>query len=107
MATVTYTELMAMQMGDLRKEILAQQTTVRKMRIGITMNKEKDSARYRREKRMLARMQTALTMKTKAESAASKETLKTAPKATTVPLRSRSKSAGAKPRSASKKSTAS
>lgn len=52
----TITELRTMQLADLRREVRAQQTEVRKLRLQIEMNTEKDSAKYRREKRQLARM---------------------------------------------------
>ncbi len=55
-----------MQIGDLQKELRAQQTHVRKMRLQITMNTEKDTGRYRREKRQLARMMMVMGEKTKA-----------------------------------------
>ena len=45
-----------MQITDLRRELRAQQTHVRKMRLQITMNTEKDTGKYRREKKQLARM---------------------------------------------------
>lgn len=61
--TATITELLAMQVSDLEKELRAQQTVVRKMRIELTLNTEKDSARYRRERRHLARLQTVLSRK--------------------------------------------
>jgi hypothetical protein len=59
----TITELQAMQVADLEKDLRAQQTVVRKMRIELTLNTEKDSARYRREKKHLARLQTVLSGK--------------------------------------------
>lgn len=62
-SSTTITELRTMQVSDLRKEIRTQRTEVQKMRIQITMNTEKDTAKYRREKRQLARMLTVLTEK--------------------------------------------
>ena len=56
-------ELRNMNLTDLRREIREVSTLVAKMRLGIKMNKEKDTAHYRREKRQLARMQTVLTQK--------------------------------------------
>ena len=70
----TTTELRTMSLEDLRREIRAHQTLTQKMRLQITMNTEKDTARYRREKRQLARMMTVLT-----------EKLKLKPKTATVP----------------------
>lgn len=54
----TYGELEAMPKEDLGKEIVTQRAIVRKMRLGILLNKEKDTAKYRRERRQLARMLT-------------------------------------------------
>ena len=88
-STTTITELRAMSVSDLHKEIRAHQTEVQKMRLQITMNTEKDTAKYRREKRQLARMMTVLTEKQKATKGteATKETLKQKPKAAKVPAR--------------------
>lgn len=55
----SFGELLAMPLEDLRKDLAAQRTLVRKMRLGIEVKKEKDTARFRREKRQLARMLTA------------------------------------------------
>jgi len=52
------TELKAMQLPDLLKEMKVQELTVEQLRLGIQQQKEKDSARYRREKKVLAQMQT-------------------------------------------------
>ena len=62
-----------MQIGDLRKELRAQQTHVQKMRMQITMNTEKDTGRYRREKKQLARMMMIMGEKAQ-ETKATKET---------------------------------
>ena len=77
----TFGELTAMPLEDLRKEITQKRSLVRKMRLGIQMNKEKDSARYRREKRGLARMLTAL----QALEENGVKVLKPKPKTRTVP----------------------
>lgn len=61
----TITELRTMQVADLRKELRAQQTHVQKMRLQITMNTEKDTGRYRREKRQLTRMMMVMGEKAK------------------------------------------
>ena len=66
-----------MQVADLRNEIRSHQTQVQKMRLQITMNTEKDTARYRREKRHLARMMTILTEKEASEKRESKEAKET------------------------------
>ncbi len=91
---ITITELRTMQVGDLRKEIRSQQTSVQKMRVQITMNTEKDTAKYRREKRQLARMMTVLTEKAREGKEGGKgkeETLKQKPKAVKVSARKTSK----------------
>jgi ribosomal protein L29 len=94
--TLTIQELRNMRLDDLRREIAAQQTAVTKMRLGIRMNKEKDVAKYRREKVVLARMHTVLTEQ-------QKSSLKSPAGASTVAApESSAKSSKAKP----KKSTA-
>ncbi|MEK7218931.1 MAG: hypothetical protein AAB728_05715, partial [Patescibacteria group bacterium] len=55
----SFGELAVMPPDELRRDIASQRTLVRKMRLGIEMKKEKDTARYRREKRQLSRMLTA------------------------------------------------
>ncbi len=91
----TITELRAMQAADLRKEIRAQQSNVRKMRLQITMNTEKDTGRYRREKRQLARMMMALGEKVGTEPVKAKktekQTLKKTPAKATVSVSKTSK----------------
>jgi ribosomal protein L29 len=56
-------ELRKMQPVDLRKEIREQEVTVAKLRLGVQLQKEKDHAKYKREKVQLARMKTVLTEK--------------------------------------------
>jgi len=74
MATVTsITELRNMPASDLRKEVRAQRNTVAKMHLGIEMSKEKDTARYQREKKQLARMLTVLNGKEAEEKMKSKK----------------------------------
>lgn len=59
MATkTTMTELRKMQPKDLLKEIAQQQHIVVKLRLGVKLGKEKDSAKYIRERKQLARMKT-------------------------------------------------
>lgn len=72
-ATASLTELRKMQIADLQKDITAQKVQVAKLRLGVTMQKEKDHARYKREKRQLAKMLTVLTEKKQAESLKQKE----------------------------------
>jgi ribosomal protein L29 len=43
---------------DLLKEIRQQENAVVKLRLGVKLGKEKDSAKYIREKKQLARMKT-------------------------------------------------
>jgi hypothetical protein len=52
----SFGELAAMPLSELRKEIITQRALVSKMRLGIQLNKEKDSAKFRRERRALGRM---------------------------------------------------
>lgn len=56
-------ELKAMPMPDLEREIKAQVLLVEKLRLGVHLKKEKDTARLRRERRTLARMKTEWTRK--------------------------------------------
>lgn len=77
-SSLTIKELRTMQSPELHKEVRAQRTVVQKMRMQIEMNTEKDSARYRREKRALSRMLTILTEK-------ASETLKKPAKSSTLP----------------------
>lgn len=96
-----------MQIADLRKEIRSHRTHVQKMRLQITMNTEKDTGKYRRDKRQLARMMTVLTEKekvtgltkaTKGTKADKEVDLNAKPKTATV-------AAPKKPRKTSKKSS--
>ncbi|MAE68435.1 50S ribosomal protein L29 [bacterium] len=57
-ALTTTKELHKMSPKDLLKEIIAQENTVVKLRLGVKLGKEKDSAKYIREKKQLARMKT-------------------------------------------------
>ncbi len=98
-SAVTITELLKMQPDDLHREIRAQHTLVEKMRIGIQMSKEKDTAKYRREKRQLARMHTAQSFQ--------KKGLNAQPKATRVAAPVPAKSDGGQVRKVSKAAKAS
>jgi len=75
----TIKELRNMQIGDLIREILQHMSLVAKLRLGIKMKKEKDSAKYKREKKQLSRMQTVLSEK-KAEAAESNKEKSDSPK---------------------------
>lgn len=61
---VTIAELRKMGTKDLQGEIMGKRLEVAKMRLGIVMQKEKDTGKYRTEKRKLARMLTVLNEKT-------------------------------------------
>ena len=58
----TVAELIKMNESELLTEIRAHQTELQKARMNIRLSKEKDTAQYRRNRRQLARMHTALTM---------------------------------------------
>ena len=60
-ALVTIKELRKMNPSDLAKEIRQQSTKVFTLRLGVKLGKEKDSAKYIREKKQLARMKTVYT----------------------------------------------
>jgi ribosomal protein L29 len=53
-------ELRRMRPEDLRRDIRKSEEAIMKMRLGIKIGKEKDTARYRRSRRQLARMLTVL-----------------------------------------------
>lgn len=53
-------ELRQMSVSDLRREIVEKRALVSKMRLGIAIQKEKDTSRYQREKKELARLLTVL-----------------------------------------------
>ncbi|MCA9370850.1 MAG: 50S ribosomal protein L29 [Candidatus Peregrinibacteria bacterium] len=57
-ALTTTKELRNMTPEDLAKEIRAQEGEVVKLRLGVKLGKEKDSAKYVRQKKQLARMKT-------------------------------------------------
>lgn len=62
-AILSTTELRNMQEKDLQGEIMSQKALVAKLKMGIQLQKEKDSAKYQREKKTLARMETVLSEK--------------------------------------------
>jgi hypothetical protein len=66
MSKTTMDELRAMNLQDLAREIKVQTLLVEKLRIGVELRKEKDTAKLRRERRQLARMRTEWTRKTRA-----------------------------------------
>ncbi|MFH1444109.1 MAG: hypothetical protein ABIG34_01820 [Candidatus Peregrinibacteria bacterium] len=65
--TSTSGEFRAMQMLDLEREIKAQVVLVEKLRLGVELKKEKDTAKLRRERRKFAQMKTEWTRKTAAQ----------------------------------------
>lgn len=58
--TVTTKELRTMPLEDLEREARLQEAQVMKLVFAMCVGKEKDVARYRREKRKLAQMLTVL-----------------------------------------------
>lgn len=76
---LTIAELHKMNLSDLQREVHEQRTHVAKLRLGIKMKKEKDTAKYRREKTQLARMVTVLTEKSKSDSLPKQSTDRTVP----------------------------
>lgn len=62
-ALTTIKELQNMTPKDLLKEVSEQENMVVKLRLGVKLGKEKDSAKYVRERKQLARMKTVLTQK--------------------------------------------
>lgn len=95
------TELRSMTLADLRTEIRAHQTEVQKMRLQITMGTEKNTGRYRIEKRQISRMMTVLTEKEKEQKGkegaqgkkGAKDVLNPKPKAAKVSALKKSKKA--------------
>lgn len=75
MATTTTTkELRKMTQADLAKEIREKEGEVVKLRLGVKLGKQKDSAKYIREKKQLARMKTVQSeLKNTASAAPEKE----------------------------------
>lgn len=72
-----------MQIADLRKEIAEKRLIVAKMHIDVHMRSEKDTARFLREKKELARMLTIANEKK--EETPAKTPLKTTKKVAKVP----------------------
>lgn len=56
----TAKELRAMTPADLQKEVAQQRNAVAKMRIGVALRSQKDTAEFNRAKRQLARQLTIL-----------------------------------------------
>lgn len=77
------TELRRMTMDDIEREIRAKQMTVAKMRLGLKIGSEKDSARYKRERKQLAQLRTV--QRDKMEEKGKKGLLKTKRSSGTLP----------------------
>ena len=65
---VSISELRNMPLDDLHREVREQELSVAKLRMGVHLNKEKDTAKYQREKKQLARMKTVWAEKQRSES---------------------------------------
>lgn len=63
----TVKELKNMQVEDLRREERAKRNEVAKLHMGITLGKEKDTAKYKREKKHIARIKTIAAEKRQSE----------------------------------------
>jgi ribosomal protein L29 len=57
---ITSTELRKMSAQDLRDDIRMTKVSIATLHIRVRLQKEKDTAKYKREKKNLARMQTVL-----------------------------------------------
>lgn len=90
--TVTTAELRKMAPADLRKEISDKRADVAKMRMAVMARSEKDTAKYRREKKDIARMMTVLTQIDVAQEKSPATTLKPKRKVSKVPASKPSKS---------------
>lgn len=61
--TPTTTELRKLQLADLQGEVRSHQNSVAKLRLAVTLGKEKNSAKYKAAKKHLAQLSTVLTEK--------------------------------------------
>ena len=59
----TTTELRKMSAKDLQQEIREAKIEVAKLRMGVRLQKEKDTAKYEKERKQVARMETILSEK--------------------------------------------
>lgn len=82
--TSSSTELRKQPLEDLRREVAAKRLTLAKMRMGLRLQKEKNSGVYKAEKRELARMLTVMNEKNTTEQLLKKKN------ATTLPARKNS-----------------
>ncbi len=78
----TMTELRKMQAEDLKREVMSKSMTIAKIRMGVEMRQEKDTAQLRREKKDLARVLTVLKEKAPGLSTSQKTSTLPAPKKT-------------------------
>ncbi len=88
-ATLTATELRNMTVADLHREIADHMAALGKTKIAVRLNKEKDTAKVKKTRQLLARAKTILAEKLMNAEVASpkkevKETLKKSPKTSTV-----------------------
>jgi ribosomal protein L29 len=84
------TELQNMQTADLVREIHGKRMNIAKMRLGLTMGSEKDSALFRRERKELAQMLTVLRTK---EGKPGSTMAAESPKKAKAPLKTKAKNA--------------
>ena len=80
-------EFAKLSVAELHKEATASRGTIAKLRLSLRLQKEKDSAKYQREKKKLARMLTVINQKKAEESLQQAKTAATvsAPKTESTP----------------------
>jgi len=101
-------ELRTMQVSDLRTEATDKRLSIVKLRMGIAVRSEQDTAKLRRERKELARLLTVIGEKTSAKGQKAEGTaLKTEAKEGTVPARASSKKASKPARAAAAGSSSS
>lgn len=91
--SVTTAELRKMTPSDLQKEISDKRAAVAKMRMAVMSTSEKDTAKFRREKKEIARMLTILGEINTVDKKSSVTTLKPKTKVSTVPASKKATSA--------------
>lgn len=77
--TLSIVELRNMMVTDLLREVESQRSQVAQLRLGVKMGKEKDTARYRREKKYLARMLGVISAKESLKTASGRRTVHSSP----------------------------
>lgn len=70
-------EMRKMQLSDLRSEVSDLRASIAKMRMGLSLRSEKDSAEFRRQRKTLARMLTVMAEKEMSEPSKTPATKKT------------------------------